>query len=99
MKVKIVNNAIVGINKEMSSQTADGEFIGVAKIRSHVLRDLKSVVVKAMENNQFQAFFEHAIQELIDTKKAPVGFISTEGLPWCEIDFEEDYNRAVSLFK
>jgi choline kinase len=99
MKVKIVNNAIVKINKEMPSQTADGEFIGVTKIRSHVLRDLKSVVIKAMENNQFQSFFEHAIQELIDTKKTCIGFIPTDGFPWCEIDFEEDYQRAVSLFK
>lgn len=99
MKVKIVNDAVVEINKEMSSDTADGEFIGVTKIRSRVLKDLKAVVVKAMEENRFQSFFEHAIQELIDLKKAHVGCIPTDGLPWCEIDFEEDYQRTKELFK
>jgi choline kinase len=99
MKVKIINDAVVEINKEMSSETADGEFIGVTKIRSRILEDLKSVVVNAMEENRFQSFFEHAIQELIDLKKAHVGCIPTDGLPWCEIDFEEDYQRTIALFK
>jgi choline kinase len=99
MKVKIVDDYIIEINKTMPGETANGEFIGIAKISSKVLPDLKETVENVLVDKQFSTFFEYAIQKLIDQEKAKVSYISTKGYPWNEIDFVEDYEKAKLLFE
>lgn len=99
MKVKIKDGAIIEINKTMPPESAEGEFIGIAKITSQILPDLKKTVENVLIEKQFSTFFEHAIQKLIDENNVAANVTSTRDLPWNEIDFAEDYQKAKELFE
>ncbi|WP_217653870.1 hypothetical protein [Litoreibacter ascidiaceicola] len=50
------------------------------------------------ENMEFQAFFELAVQKLIDSEGIEVGVADVTGAAWREVDFPEDYEAAQALF-
>ena len=47
---------------------------------------------------EFQAFFELAVQQLIDSEGIEVGVADVTGAAWREVDFPEDYEAAQALF-
>ncbi len=94
MKIRITNGAIVEITKQMPSESAAGEFIGIAKIAKSVIEDLNQSAVGLLRKKQFASYFEGALQEVIDLKKYDVRMLDTKGRFWGEIDFLEDYQRA-----
>ena len=49
-----------------------------------------------MEEKEFTAYFESAVQRLLDEEAFEVKAVSTDGAFWAEIDFMEDYERAVA---
>jgi choline kinase len=94
MKVRLKDDTVFEINKKMNTSDADGEFIGIAKICGKCIPKLKQVTNQLMKEKQFSSFFEVALQEIIDKELCKVTTISINGRFWCEIDFEEDYERA-----
>lgn len=96
MKVRIKDGCIAEISKEIPCETGEGEFIGIAKISKNILPNLKLSVKKLMEEKQFDSYFEGAIQDLIETGKYDFKVLSTKGRFWGEIDFEEDYEKALA---
>jgi choline kinase len=58
MKVKLVGDEVKFINKTMDPKTADGEFIGIAKIKKKCLPIIKSITNKIMKEQNFSFFFE-----------------------------------------
>lgn len=94
MKVKIKNGNIVEINKTMPCDTAEGEFIGIAKINNIVIKELKESTIQLMKEKEFTSYFEGAVQRVIDTQKFRVEPIATAKQFWGEIDFLEDYQKA-----
>ncbi len=44
---------------------------------------------------EFAAYFESAIQRLIDETEFGIKEVPTDGAFWAEIDFMEDYENAV----
>lgn len=99
MKVTTEGSRVVKISKELTPQESDGEFIGVAKVRKNVLKDLIEIVDDFMVKEQFNLFFEAAIQRLIDKKKYLITFSDTKDYFWNEIDFVEDLEEARKTFK
>jgi choline kinase len=98
MKVTTVDGNINVIHKSIDLATAEGEFIGIAKVSSGILSELKQAVMEELkEKNNHQDYFEAAIQNLID-QNHKIKTIATAGRPWIEIDFPEDYLVAKSLF-
>ena len=95
MKVRVRCGRVVDISKTMSPEDADGENLGVAKFGAagaHLLMEEADALitagdVKAWVPRAFKAFAE----------RRPLHVIGTRGLPWTEIDFPEDYRRAVEV--
>ena len=96
MKVRSENGRIVEITKQMPLELAEGEFIGMCAFRIEVLPVLKSKVKQLMKEKAFSSYFEGAIQRLIDEECFDIRLVSTEGYFWSEIDFLEDFERAVA---
>jgi len=99
MKVVTEKGQLKTISKEIPLDLAEGEFIGVARISATILNDLKAAVKHELkEKRQFNEYFEAAIQNLVD-KGIKIECMSTDSLPWVEIDFPEDYYHAKQLFE
>lgn len=98
MKVRTKDGFVYEINKTMSHADAEGEFIGVAKIDKSMIGVINKEAEGILASGDFGAFVEVALQNLVDSNKARLKAISTGGLPWNEVDFEEDYEEAKRLF-
>lgn len=100
MKVKIdKDKKIIYINKQMDGKDAFGEFIGFMKIKKPVIPDLIDITENLLRKKVYNAYFEAAIQEIINMKKFDVQYFTTAGRFWAEIDFLEDYERACKEMK
>ena len=95
MKIKSKDGKIVQITKQMPAEQADGEFIGMASFKRKVIPALKEKTKQLMKEQQFTAYFESAVQRLIEEENFDIQAVSTNGAFWAEIDFMEDYEKAV----
>ena len=95
MKVRSEAGKITQITKQMPNELADGEFIGMASFRKKVLPALRDKTKQLMKEKAFTAYFESAIQRLIDEEEFDIKTVPTNGAFWAEIDFVEDYEKAV----
>lgn len=50
--------------------------------------------MQLLKEKEFSAYFESAIQRLIDEEVFRIEAVSTQGAFWAEIDFVEDYENA-----
>lgn len=96
MKVRDEDGKIIQITKQMPNELADGEFIGMASFRKKIIPALKEKTKQLMEEKEFTAYFESAIQRLIDEESFDIKAVPTDGAFWAEIDFIEDYERATA---
>ncbi|MDE7322293.1 MAG: phosphocholine cytidylyltransferase family protein [Lachnospiraceae bacterium] len=94
MKVRSENGKIVQITKNMPNGLSDGEFIGMASFRKSVIPALWEKTKQLLMEKEFSAYFESAIQRLIDETDFVIKEVSTDGAFWAEIDFMEDYENA-----
>jgi L-glutamine-phosphate cytidylyltransferase len=93
MKVKVRGGRVVDMSKAMDPSEADGENVGVLRFDSGVapllVETLETIVAAGGRRDWApRAFTAFAAQ-------APLYAIGTRGYPWTEIDFPEDYERAV----
>jgi choline kinase len=93
MKVKVREELVVDISKDIDPLEADGENVGIVKFGARGARVLVSymdelIAKGAVKDWAPRAFREYALNH-------PLHALSTDGLPWIEIDFPEDYQRAV----
>jgi choline kinase len=98
MKVIIRNGYIDTISKEIPSEDARGEFIGIAKISKHALNPLREIVNELMTQRKFESFFESALQLGADRGSFKLKPLDITGIPWNEIDYKEDYEKTKILF-
>ncbi len=96
MKVRSCNGKVAEITKQMPNELAEGEFIGMASFRKKVLPALKEKTKQLMKEKAFGAYFESAVQRLIDKEVFNIIAVPTEGAFWAEIDFIEDYEKAAA---
>lgn len=94
MKIKMRDRFVVDISKQMDPLEADGENVGIVKFSAagaKVLVEYMNALIGAGELKHWapRAFLEFA-------RNHPLYALSTGGLPWIEIDFPQDYQRAVS---
>ncbi len=94
MKVKVIDGQIVSITKQMPNNEAEGEFIGIAKIRKNVITDLNESAEQIMRERFFASYFEGALQRLLKSKKFDFRIVDTRKRFWSEIDCLVDYERA-----
>jgi len=103
--VKVKDDRIINIAKNIDRKTAYGEFIGLAMFSKKGAENLKNCYKKSLEkfkNKRFhevpsikKAYFTDMIQEMIDNG-FEVNNLNIYG-DWMEIDTFEDYRKAWSV--
>ena len=97
MKVRVTaENMLIESNKSIPLNEAAGEWTGIAFIKDP--KAALAYMEKIMFEEGLNYYDTHAF-----TRMASQGFkifcSSTRSLPWLEIDFLEDYERAKEIFR
>ena len=92
MKVRISDGRVVEISKSIDPSIADGENVGIAKFGPAGANLLIGHMERLISRDGQRSWAPRAFQEFAADRS--LFAISTNGYPWIEIDFPEDYQRA-----
>ncbi len=95
MKVRVRCGRVVDISKTMDPEEADGENLGIVKFGAAGARLLVDKMDALVSAGDLKAWVPRAFKAFADER--PLHVIGTRGYPWIEIDFPEDYRRAVEV--
>lgn len=95
MKVRVGRGRVTDISKTMAPETADGENLGIAKFGPAGARLLVEEMDALVREGDHTAWVPRAFKAFAGRRALHA--IGTRGLPWIEIDFPEDYRRAVDV--
>lgn len=93
MKVQVRCGRVREISKQMDPDDADGENLGVVKFGAAGAAELVSIMDRLIAAGGLRDWAPRAFREFAQTR--PLHAVGTRGFPWIEIDFPEDYQRAV----
>jgi choline kinase len=93
MKVRVKCGRVVEMSKRMDPAEADGENLGIVKFGSRGAAALVDILDRIIGDGALREWAPRAFSEFARTR--PLHAVGTRGLPWIEIDFPEDYRRAV----
>ena len=94
MKIKMRDRFVVDISKQMDPLEADGENVGIVKFSASGAKHLIEYMNALIGSGELKHWAPRAFLEF--ARNHPLHALSTRGLPWIEIDFPHDYQRAVS---
>jgi L-glutamine-phosphate cytidylyltransferase len=92
MKVKIWQGFAIDFSKELAPLDADGENVGILKFGPRGGRRLVEHLDALIAAGEANAWAPRAFKAV--AQEWPLRAIATDGLPWTEIDFPEDLERA-----
>ena len=95
MKVRVRQGRVIDISKTMDPADADGENVGVAKFGAPGARLLVEEADALIAGGDHKAWVPRAFKAFAGRR--PLHAVGTRGFPWTEIDFPEDYRRAVEV--
>ena len=93
MKVKVRCGRVTDMSKAMDPAEADGENLGIVKFGAAGAAALVDIMDRLIDAGGVRDWAPRAFAEFARTH--PLHAIGTRGLPWIEIDFPEDYQRAI----
>ena len=93
MKVKVRHGRVVDMSKAMDPTEADGENLGIVKFGARGAAALVAIMDRLVAENRLREWAPRAFTEF--AQQHPLHAVGTRGLPWIEIDFPDDYDRAV----
>ena len=93
MKVRVRGGRVVAMSKHMPPAEADGENLGIVKFGADGAATLVGIMDRIVAAGSLRDWAPRAFAELANQR--PLHAIGTRGLPWIEIDFPEDYQRAL----
>ena len=93
MKVITSGNRVTHMNKRIPREICTGTYIGITAFSAEANLQLFAKLNKLVKADRVNEFFNVAVQQLAD-EGVHVGFTSTEGLPWAEIDDPSDLGFA-----
>ncbi|ODS31173.1 MAG: glucose-1-phosphate thymidylyltransferase [Candidatus Scalindua rubra] len=93
MMLFVRGNKVIGISK-VSSYDCDfkGEGVGFLKLSANDCHKLKNTLEQFERKGKVNVEYEDALHELLP--QCAIGFERVGNIPWIEIDFEEDIERA-----
>jgi choline kinase len=94
MKVQVRRGCVVAMSKTMPADAADGENVGVVRFGADGARRLVDLLDARVAAGGLRDWAPRAFDDF--AKERPLHAIGTRGYPWTEIDFPEDYHRAVN---
>ena len=95
MKVRVRRGCVADISKTMDPEEADGENLGIVKFGQTGARLLVEKMDALVAAGEIKAWVPRAFKAFADER--PLHVIGTRGYPWIEIDFPEDYRRAIDV--
>ena len=93
MKVQVRCGRVVDMSKTMDPAEADGENVGIVKFGREGAAALVSIMDAIVAKGAEREWAPRAFREFAQTHALHA--IGTRGYPWIEIDFPEDYQRAL----
>jgi choline kinase len=95
MKVRVRRGCVLDISKTMDPDEADGENVGIVKFGAEGAKLLIEEMDALVAGGNHKAWVPRAFKAFAERR--PLHAIGTRGFPWTEIDFPEDYRRAVEV--
>jgi len=93
MKVRVRDGRIVEMSKTMDPAAADGENVGIVKFGAASAPRLIAILDRIVASGSLRDWAPKAFTEF--AQERPLHALGTRDYPWIEIDFPEDYRRAV----
>ena len=93
MKVRVRRGRVLEMSKAMDPELADGENVGIVKFGARGAATLVGIMDRLVASGGTRDWAPRAFSEFATT--GALHAIGTRGLPWIEIDFPEDYQRAL----
>jgi choline kinase len=93
MKVRVRRGRVVDIAKTLPADEADGENVGIVKFGADGAERLAALMEKRVTAGGLRDWAPRAFADF--AQERPLHTVGTRGYPWTEIDFPEDYERAV----
>lgn len=94
MKAEVVDGRVLHLSKELPVERSAGEFIGIGVFRRPIMAALRQAITAEIESGAIDAYFESAINRLIEREGVVAAAIDVNHRAWNEIDFAEDLERA-----
>jgi L-glutamine-phosphate cytidylyltransferase len=95
MKVRVRCGRVVDMSKAMPPHEADGENVGIVKFGEEGARLLIDKLDALIAAGEHKAWVPRAFTDF--AAERPLHVVGTRGYAWTEIDFPEDYRRAVDV--
>jgi len=92
VKVRVENDIILEIHKQIDPALALGEFIGIAKFAEADLPCFIECLEIGVYNQQENNYFEYAVNLMCSDRQLHA--VYTDGLPCIEIDYPQDMQKA-----
>jgi len=93
MKIRARRGRVAAISKTLPPDEADGENVGVVKFGPDGAGLLASLLDQRVAAGGLKDWAPRAFADFAERR--PLHLVGTRGFPWTEIDFPEDYERAV----
>lgn len=93
MKVQVRCGRVRDMSKQMDPEAADGENLGIVKFGPDGAAELVTIMDRLVSAGNLREWAPRAFRDFAQVR--PLHAIGTRGFPWIEIDFPEDYQRAV----
>jgi choline kinase len=93
MKVKVRDGLVVDMAKTLAPEDADGENLGIVKFGPSSAPVLIAILDRIVMAGGLREWAPKAFRDF--AQQHPLRAIGAGGHPWIEIDFPEDYRRAV----
>src|SRR6185436_11723637 len=91
--IKVRRGRVVDIAKTLPADEADGENVGVVKFGAVGARLLIDLMEQRVAAGSLRDWAPRAFADF--ARQRPLFTVGTRAFPWTEIDFPEDYERAV----
>ena len=93
MKVRVRDGLVVEMSKAMDPADADGENLGIVKFGPASAPAVIAIMDRIVAEGRLREWAPRAFSEFAQHHQLYA--VGTGGRPWIEIDFPEDYQRAV----
>jgi choline kinase len=92
MRVTIDGDLVVDFGKDLPPERSQGENVGMIKFGAEAAPRLRACLERLVTNGHEGAWSPLAFREL--SREWPLHVVTTNGLPWIEIDYPDDLERA-----
>lgn len=97
MKVMTNGDRLLAVGKKLPAEEANGESIGFLRFSLEGARYFVGAMAQILEAPDGRRLWYLSVIDRIAKQAGNVGFVSIEGLDWCEIDFPADVRRCEAM--